>query len=76
MFLFFVPQSKTLQIGNHQHSSNLLDMAMQEFGMPEEARNDYQLWVQSGREDSLYPLIGKSSGCLICIHELWGSGLM
>ncbi|XP_030850773.1 uncharacterized protein LOC582570 isoform X2 [Strongylocentrotus purpuratus] len=50
--------SKTLQIGNHQHSSNLLDMAMQEFGMPEEARNDYQLWVQSGREDSLYPLIG------------------
>ncbi|XP_041462290.1 rho GTPase-activating protein 20-like isoform X2 [Lytechinus variegatus] len=50
--------SKTLQIGNHQHSSDLLDMAMQEFGMPEEARNDFQLWVQSGREDSLYPLIG------------------
>lgn len=50
--------SKTLQIGSHQRSSDLIDMAMREFGMPEEARTDYQLWVQSGREDSLYPLIG------------------
>ena len=53
------PQPKTLQIGNDQRASDLLDMALQEFGMPEDTRSDYQLWVQSGREDHLYPLIGE-----------------
>ncbi|XP_071503880.1 uncharacterized protein [Diadema antillarum] len=50
--------SKTLQVGYDQRASDLLDLALQEFGMPEEAKKEYQLWVQSGREDSLYPLIG------------------
>ncbi|XP_028582093.2 rho GTPase-activating protein 20 isoform X3 [Podarcis muralis] len=49
--------SKTLTINNTDTASDIVLMALQQLGISG-SEKEYQLWVNSGREDAPYPLIG------------------
>ncbi|XP_053241780.1 rho GTPase-activating protein 20 isoform X3 [Podarcis raffonei] len=49
--------SKTLTINNTDTASDIVLMALQQLGI-NGSEKEYQLWVNSGREDAPYPLIG------------------
>ncbi|KAM4796103.1 rho GTPase-activating protein 20 [Rhinophrynus dorsalis] len=49
--------SKTLAVTNDDTVSDVIKMAVQQFGI-EGSDTDYQLWVTSGKDDAPYPLIG------------------
>ncbi|CAI9616714.1 unnamed protein product, partial [Staurois parvus] len=49
--------SKTLTASNEDTVSDVIKMALQQFGV-EGSDTDYQLWVTSGKDDAPYPLIG------------------
>ncbi|PIK61239.1 putative rho GTPase-activating protein 20 isoform X7 [Apostichopus japonicus] len=50
--------NKTFQVEYNQTSKDVLALAMQNFSLPQDQVEGYQLWVQSGKEEDLYPLIG------------------
>lgn len=50
--------TKTFQAGYQSTSKDILLMAMEQFNLPTDQHENYQLWVQSGKEEDLYPLIG------------------
>ncbi|XP_034972118.2 rho GTPase-activating protein 20 [Zootoca vivipara] len=49
--------SKTLTITNTDTASDIVLMSLQQLGI-NGSEKEYQLWVNSGREDAPYPLIG------------------
>ncbi|MEE6472774.1 hypothetical protein FKM82_009718 [Ascaphus truei] len=49
--------SKALSVTNDDTVSDVIKMALQQFGV-EGSDTDYQLWVNSGKDDAPYPLIG------------------
>ncbi|XP_058042145.1 rho GTPase-activating protein 20 [Ahaetulla prasina] len=49
--------SKTLTITNLDTANNVILLALQQLGI-NGSEKDYQLWVNSGKEDAPYPLIG------------------
>uniref|UniRef100_A0A8C9VCE7 Rho GTPase-activating protein 20 n=1 Tax=Scleropages formosus TaxID=113540 RepID=A0A8C9VCE7_SCLFO len=49
--------SKTLAVSNYDSTSDVIRMALQQFGILASER-DYQLWVSSRRDAAPYPLIG------------------
>ncbi|MEE6472772.1 hypothetical protein FKM82_009718 [Ascaphus truei] len=50
-------ESKALSVTNDDTVSDVIKMALQQFGV-EGSDTDYQLWVNSGKDDAPYPLIG------------------
>ncbi|XP_013914057.1 PREDICTED: rho GTPase-activating protein 20-like [Thamnophis sirtalis] len=50
--------SKTLTITNLDTANDVILLALQQLGI-NGSEKDYQLWVNSGKEDAPYPLIGK-----------------
>nr|XP_006639405.1 PREDICTED: rho GTPase-activating protein 20 isoform X1 [Lepisosteus oculatus] len=49
--------SKTLAVGNTDSATEVIKMALQQFGITGCVK-DYRLWVSSSKEDAPYPLIG------------------
>lgn len=56
--VFVFPQAKTLAVSNSDSTTDVIQMALQQFGILGCVK-DHQLWVSSIKDDSPYPLIGE-----------------